>query len=170
MTVKTFAIKSGLWSQILRALDEQLDRRAAKELLLELESVPVHRSRAVRRLGCYVSRLGKPVCIRLQFAQEAELLAETFLHEVAHACDHLSRKGRGKYSRAHGPQWCRWALALGIEPQVTGRSEQLDSLYAERLKVVAVCSRCGFELRRLRRLNRRGKYLHRECGGRLKPV
>lgn len=165
MTVRTLAQELDVWGQVEAAVLVRLSARAGRKLLLRLGSIPIQRSRAVRRLGSYVSRAGSPVCIRLQFAQEDELLVETFLHEVAHACDHLSRKRWGTYRQAHGSSWRAWALELGIAPQVKGRSEKLDRLYHERLKVVAVCTRCGFELRRLRRLNRQHSYTHTACGG-----
>lgn len=165
MTVKSLAQRLQLWESIQAAVTETLTLRAGRKLLWRLGEIPIQRSRALRRLGSYVSRSGHPICIRLQFAQEEALLADTFLHEVAHACDHLSRKRWGAYRQAHGPSWQAWALALGIQPQARGRSEELERLYQERLKVVAVCSRCGFELRRLRRLNRRHSYVHKTCGG-----
>lgn len=168
MTVKSLAQKLEVWERIQAAVERQVSPRAGRKLLPRLEGIPVRRSRALRRLGSYVSCSGSPVCIRLQFAQEEELLVETFLHEVAHACDHLSRKRWRIYRQAHGPSWRAWALALGIEPQVRGRSEELERLYRERLKVVAVCSRCGYELRRLRRLNRQHSYVHKKCGGALR--
>ncbi len=168
MTVKLLAQKLELWGSIRAAVEQRLASRPARKLLLLLEEIPIERSRALRRLGCYVSRAGSPVCIRLQFAQEPQALVETFLHEVAHACDHLSRKSWRGHRLAHGPSWRDWALGLGIQPQTQGNSEQIERLYRERLKVVAVCSRCGFELRRLRRLNRQRSYIHTACGGTLR--
>lgn len=167
MTVKSLASELSLWSRIEAAVATRLSARRAKKLLRQLADIPVQRSRAVRRLGSYVSQSGRPVCIRLQFAQEPETLSETFLHEVAHACDHLSQPFGWRPSQAHGPKWQKWAGVLGITPSASGRSAELDKLYAERLKVVAVCQRCGAELRRLRRLNPQRNYVHRTCGGHL---
>ena len=109
------------------------------------------------------------MAIRLQFAQEDGMLVETFLHELAHCLDHLTNQSGRPYRRAHGTGWRRWAEALQIAPERCGESEALQKLHASRLKVVAVCKRCGFELRRVRRLPRRRRYSHVECGGVFRP-
>jgi len=146
-------------------------RQNADPAILSLVfGLPLRKSRAVRRLGSYVARSGVPIEIRLQFSQEEELLIETFLHELAHCLDHLSNQAGQPYRKAHGPGWRNWAVALGIEPSRCGESRVLRDLVESRLKVVAVCIDCGYELRRLRKLPRRRRYIHPQCGGRLKPV
>lgn len=159
-----------LSEQVRNALPRVVGARAAEPLWQRIADLPVRSSRATRTLGSYVFRAGTPLCIRLQFSQEAEQLQETFLHELAHLCDHLTRPEGGTYRRAHGPGWKRWALALGADGQVRARSETLSELYRERLKPVAVCRRCGAIVQRLRRLNRGRKYYHRNCGGRIRPL
>ena len=170
MTVIDLACKLNLWTQITTAIDAALSAAEAGELLSRLAELPVRPSRAVRSLGTYVSRAGAPVCIRLQFAQELVSLRETFLHELAHLCDHLCNQPGKRYRRAHGPHWQQWAKLLGATPQRCGSSAALEKLYRQRLKLVAVCLQCGTEFRRTRRLNRRRKYFHSDCGGRLRPV
>ncbi len=169
MTVYDLAIKLDLWPQITSAINTAVPAASA-ELLARIAKVPVKPSWATRTLGAYVSRQGLPVCIRLQFAQEAENLRETFLHELAHLCDHLCHQPGQRYRRAHGPQWQNWAQLLGTQAQRCGKSAALEALYRQRLKLVAVCSDCGTEFRRTRRLNRRRKYFHSNCGGRLRPI
>ena len=133
-------------------------------------TLPVRRSHALKRLGSYVAHGDNPVEIRLQFVVEEEVLVDTFLHELAHCLDHLFNQPGKRYRSAHGHGWKRWAEALGIDPVRCGESTTLKRLHAERVKVVAVCKRCGFELKRLKRLPRNRRYLHPECGGRLVPV
>lgn len=167
MTVKTLAIELSLWERIITTLENRLPESESGRLLTQVGAIKIRRSRAVRSLGAYVSGPQGPLYIRLQFAQEPQSLRDTLLHEVAHACDHLCSQPGRKYRRGHGPNWRDWAEALGIRPEVSGQSDRLAQLHAEQLKVVAVCRKCGAELRRLRRLNRKGRYLHSDCGGRL---
>jgi len=167
MTVAEFIAEKKLQSRIHSACERLLTDAT---ILPRVEAVPIRKSRALRRLGSYVERDGKPREIRLQFAQEEESLVDTFLHELAHCFDHLANQSGKSYRLAHGSGWKAWAEALGIEPVRCGESRQLRSLAESRLKVVAVCERCGFELHRLRRLPRRRRYLHIQCGGRFKVI
>ncbi len=170
MTVFSLAEELGLWTMITAVIDERLDRRAATVLIARLEQLPVKRSHAVQRLGSYVAKGSEPLAIRLQFAQEPEQLRLTFLHELAHACDHLAHQNGRPYRQAHGPGWQAWMAAFGLPAERIGRSEALATLRERRLKVVAVCRRCGAEVKRLRRFDRRKRYLHTECGGKLQPT
>jgi predicted SprT family Zn-dependent metalloprotease len=169
MTVETCSVQLGLWTRIREKIEE-LAGEQASGILAQLAPLPIKSSRATRSLGCYVSQAGAPVCIRLQFVQEPDNLRQTLLHEIAHVCDHLSRQAGQRYRQAHGPNWQHWARALGAKPERLGGSENLQRLYQQRLKLVAICQRCGAELHRPRRLNRRRRYLHVNCGGRLKSV
>ena len=170
MTVQSLAVDYGVWPHVCVAIRNVLSGAKAECLLERIAVVPIRPSRAVRSFGSYAYRAGEPVCIRLQFAQEAASLTETFLHELAHLCDHLSNQPGKHYRRAHGPQWQAWAKLLGTAPDRCGKSEALAALYQHRLKLVAVCQNCGAEFRRTRRLNRRRKYYHTNCGGQLRPV
>jgi predicted SprT family Zn-dependent metalloprotease len=165
-TVQTLAEQLQLWEQIASAVTAT----GYGQILEQLARLPVKKSRATRSLGAYVSRGGDPVCIRLQFAQEEEQLKDTLLHEIAHACDHLSRRPSGAYRCAHGESWRLWASALGAAPQRCGQSDQLNALYRQRLKLVGVCQNCGTKFRRVRRLNRRRRYTHPNCGGLIIPI
>ncbi len=171
MIVKQIAAEYQLWQQIETAVNGILTGKTASVLLEKIGQIPIQKSRATRRLGAYVSLGKEPICIRLQFAQEPENLKQTFLHEVAHACDHLSRKsGRQSHRRAHGSSWKAWAKELGISPQCCGESEAVRQLHQQRLKLVAVCQKCGAEFHRVRRLNRNRTYTHNRCGGKIQPT
>ena len=171
MTVKQIADELCLWQQIEIAANNILAKKSVSALLERVASIPIHKSRATRRLGAYVSMGETPICIRLQFAQEPDNLKQTFLHEVAHACDHLSRKkGYQSYQRAHGSSWKIWAKELGISPQCRGESPAVRQLHQQRLKLVAVCQKCGAEFHRVRRLNRNRTYTHNQCGGKIQSV
>lgn len=171
MTVKQIADEFSLWQQIEVAASTILTQGSVPALLEKIATIPIHKSHATRRLGVYVSMGREPICIRLQFAQEADNLKQTFLHEVAHACDHLSRKaGLQPYRRAHGASWQTWAKELGISPQCCGESPAVRQLHQQRLKLVAICQKCGAEFHRVRCLNRNRTYTHHQCGGKIEPT
>jgi len=170
MTVIELAEQLGIAHPVAYAVRSMLSVAEAERLLQKLASLPVQRSHAVQRLGSYVSRGSEPEAIRLQFKQEEAQLCATFLHEIAHACDHLSHQSGRPYRQAHGPGWQSWMAALGQPAQSRGNSAALSALRQQRLKVVAVCRTCGAEIRRLRCLDRRKRYVHTDCGGRLQPV
>jgi predicted SprT family Zn-dependent metalloprotease len=169
LTVRELADRLALWPRIVAAVERCCDSAADNHVLDRLGRIPVHGSRATSRLGCYVFQGSNPVCIRLQFAQEAAQLAETFLHEVAHACEHLGEPRAGR-RLAHGQRWQRWALALGIPPVSRGVSATLAALHHRRRKLVAICQRCNTPIYRVRRLNRSTQYIHPACGGPLVAV
>jgi len=167
MTVQDLAGQLGLWERLQGIISaEAKDGRLAARV----GCLPVRRSNASTRLGSYLCCGGEAVSIRLQFNQERDLLAETLLHEIAHACDHLDNQNGEVYRGAHGAGWQAWMRAFGLAPRCRGRSEELTRIYRQRLKVVAVCNRCGLEIHRLRRLNSRRRYLHADCGGELLSV
>lgn len=170
LTVADCAADLDATETILSGIAALLPQAQAATLLIEVMKLPVRRSRALRSLGSYISKGGQPVCIRLQFHQEPDLLAETLLHEIAHVCDHLSNQLGRPYRQAHGHGWQTWAQAFGIRARRTGKSQVLCDIHEQRLKLVAVCLGCGLEIRRLRRLNRGTRYIHPGCGGRLQPV
>jgi predicted SprT family Zn-dependent metalloprotease len=167
VSVQQFATEIGVWEVLVAAVQASA---VSSDLLSRIACLPVRSSHATTRLGSYVSKDGQPVCIRLQMNQEADLLKETLLHEVAHACDHLDNQSGKVYRRAHGPGWQAWMHAFGVPARTTGQSEELKQLYHQRMKVVAVCRGCGAEIRRVRRLDRRRRYRHAACGGVLKRL
>lgn len=166
-TVETLCRRLQLLDRLHAGLAASVPEATRQSLLDRLLPLPVRPSHALRSLGSYVARAGQPLCIRLQFAQSPDQLQETLLHELAHACDHLTNQPGQRYRRAHGPGWQAWAKTLGIDPRRSGHCPELERLHRQRLKVVAICQRCGAEIRRTRRLPARRRYLHPECGGRI---
>ncbi|EAT16425.1 SprT-like domain-containing protein [Desulfuromonas acetoxidans] len=168
MTLYDFASRHDLWHHVEQAVVGLVSDTEA--FLSRIQSVPIKASSATRSLGCYYSRGGEPHCIRLQFAQESDALHQTFLHEVAHLCDHLMAFQGKAYRGGHGKSWQEWARALQVSAQRCGHSPAVAKLHQQRLKVVAVCERCQEPIYRLRRLPARRQYRHARCGGRLRPV
>lgn len=89
---------------------------------------------------------------------------DTFLHELAHM---LAGRGAG-----HGRCWQFIVRGLGGKAE---RCHEYAALRSRKLRVVAVCGKCGVELRRRRKLprNRGQQWVHlpkRECGGRFEDV
>lgn len=171
LTVELLARQSGVWEAFADGIATQLGSAGAAELMERLGKLSVRTSRATGLLGSYVHRGGEPLYIRLQPLQEPELLRTTLLHELAHACEHLTAPQPHRHRCGHGPIWRAWALAFGIAPQRRGHSTALNTLRQNRLKPVAVCERCGCIFRRLRRLPARRSWVHPECGnGRVVPI
>jgi hypothetical protein len=165
------ARQSGVWETFATGIASHLGAAGAAELMERLGGLPVRASRATGLLGSYAHRGGEPLCIRLQPLQEPELLRTTLLHELAHACEHLTAPRPHRHRCGHGPTWRAWALAFGIVPQRRGHSAALNALRQTRLKPVAVCERCGCIFHRLRRLPARRSWVHPECGnGRVVPI
>lgn len=169
MTTRQLAEDLDLWQRVENGIATRCCTESGQRLLRQIGAIPVQPSRATTRLGSYVFRGMQAVCIRLQFAQDQEILRLTLLHEIAHACDHLQATGLRR-RLAHGESWQQWAQALGIDPVAGGACHAVSTLHQRRKKLVAVCSKCGAEIYRVRRLNRRYQYVHPACGGRLEPV
>ena len=170
-TVRSHALELGVWEAFVTGVFGRLNPAGAALLTARLGELPVRPSRATGLLGSYAHRGGEPLCIRLQPLQEPALLRSTLLHELAHACEHLTASHPRRHRCTHGPAWRAWALAFGIAPQRSGQSAALHTLRQERLKPVAVCERCGCVFHRLRRLPVRRNWVHPECGnGRVVPV
>lgn len=164
-TVRALAEQLQVWSRFEAGVSSRLGTAEGAALLEQLASLPVRPSRSVRMLGAYIYRGDTPVAIRIQFAQEEVVMAETLLHELAHACNHLHPPAGRTARQTHGASWQGWARAFGIAPSRKGCSEAIDQLYASRLKVVAVCKKCGAEFRRLRKMAAGRSYIHPGCGG-----
>lgn len=170
-TVRVIADELDVWETFTAGVASCLAFVEAAALMERVGHLPVKASHAVGSLGSYVHRGGEPLCIRLQPRQEPELMRTTLLHELAHACEHLTSPQPHRHRCSHGSSWKRWALAFDIAPQRSGRSSALNNLRQERLKPVAVCERCGCVFQRLRRLPARRSWVHPECGnGRVVPL
>jgi hypothetical protein len=91
-----------------------------------------------------------------------ELYREVLGHEAAHAMTPGAN---------HDYRWARACRALG-GPTRTRIPYQLAEAAGMRreFKVVAVCQRCNYELRKARRLNPRKGFYHVKCGGTFAPT
>lgn len=170
-TVRVIADEFDVWETFAAGVASRLASVEAVALMERIGHLPVKASHAVGLLGSYVHRGGEPLCIRLQPRQEPELIRTTLLHELAHACEHLTSPQPHRHRCSHGLSWKLWTLAFDIAPQRSGKSFALNNLRQERLKPVAVCERCGCVFQRLRRLPARRSWVHPECGnGRVVPL
>lgn len=134
-----------------------------------LEEWTVRPSRAVTRFGSISSATKTLWLTSLDCSPRAR--RDTILHEVAHVLTGALVAKREN----HGPRWRKIAVALGAEPTPSGSDPRFraasQALRETRLKVVARCSRCGFEIKRMRRTQRNWRrFLHLRCGGRFWPV
>ena len=96
---------------------------------------------------------------------------DTILHEVAHVLTGALVAKREN----HGPKWRKIAKAVGAVPARSASDPRFraasEALRATRSKGVARCSRCGFEVKRMRPSRRDWRrLLHLRCGGRFGPV
>jgi SprT protein len=92
-----------------------------------------------------------------------EAVRETLLHEYAHL---LAVHRDGKRAANHGEFWRTAMRDLGLEPQVRHSYEVERNV--PRQRVTYVCLRCGKPFVRARRLPKRQRYVHRDCGGDLR--
>lgn len=84
----------------------------------------------------------------------------TLRHEYAHL---LAYSRHGRQGIGHGKPWRQAMVELGLVPEVRHTYEVQRN--EKRQQVVYQCSRCGFELVKARRFQKRVRYLHRDCGG-----
>ena len=173
--LRGFLEVEGLWPSVetgLRSVASEFGRRdsefvAAAEIVFSRWKV--RPSRSVTRFGSVTPRTRTMRITALDCSRDAR--RDTILHEVAHVLAGELLAAREN----HGPKWQTIARALGARPERTGRDARFrvssDALREQRLKVVARCDRCQFEIRRMRRSQRDWRrFLHRDCGGRLHPI
>ena len=92
-----------------------------------------------------------------------EQVRETLLHEYAHL---LAVKRHGPKAGNHGAPWQQAMLDLGLKPIV--RHTMAVERNVPRQRVTYLCLRCGKLIVRNRRLPKRRKYVHLDCGGDLR--
>jgi predicted SprT family Zn-dependent metalloprotease len=171
MNTETLATRVGAdWNDIARKLGAKgLDASQIESV----RTVPAAiNNRLTRSLGrVKVSRATGPKAIELSgqlvARGEASEIVAVFLHEVAHLAAGFLQLPTGRWESAHGYIWQGFARALGVSTSASAET----SYTVERpgLKTVAICSACGFELQKTRRLNRRRTYSHKRCGGTFNP-
>ena len=93
-----------------------------------------------------------------------ERLENTLKHEYAHLLA-VSRHGM-KAGAGHGQAWRQAMRDLGLKPTVHHNYEVQRN--STRQKVVYRCMKCGTQVDRARRLPRRRRYVHANCGGALR--
>jgi len=98
---------------------------------------------------------------------DPEQMKKTLAHEVAHVIAGLH----------HGHNWVWKAIArgLGDDGERCTTVQAASAIGIERAphrepRTVATCERCGFEIKRRKRLSRNRTYTHPRCGGNIKPV
>ncbi|HMS55672.1 MAG TPA: SprT-like domain-containing protein [Fimbriimonadaceae bacterium] len=88
-----------------------------------------------------------------------EQLRDTLVHEYAHL---LAVSRHGRKAANHGEHWQQAMRDLGAEPKRThGYAVSRNQRHQE---VVYRCKGCGAEIVTKRLLNRKRRYLHRDCG------
>jgi hypothetical protein len=162
ITVETMAARLGV-----RLPDEM-----PKEVLSVLVSVnPRYR----RKLGyCSWRRdltTGEIVFVRIQLhpllESEPELLEVTFRHEVAHAWAVYA----GHHDAGHGPIWKHYARLMGLHnPSAFNGTEAAHRVGQHHCKTVATCTKCGYEIKRVRAWTARRPHRHIKCGGLIQKV
>jgi SprT protein len=93
----------------------------------------------------------------------AEAVEDTLMHEYAHL---LAFERGGRRGAGHGAYWQRAMTELGQVPKVRHSYEVTRN--TKRQEVGYQCIRCGKTILRSRRLPRRGRYVHVDCGGDLR--
>ncbi len=88
---------------------------------------------------------------------------DTLVHEFAHL---LAVLRHGLKAAGHGEPWQQAMRDLGQEPKV--RHTYPVERNVARQKVTYLCIRCGKQVVRARRLPRRRRYVHANCGGDLR--
>jgi SprT protein len=95
--------------------------------------------------------------------QDEQQLKDTLVHEYAHLLAYVrhGRKGVG-----HGPPWKQAMTDLGAPPKVRHNYEVQRN--ERRQEVAYQCQKCGALLMRSRKLPKRRRYVHINCGGPIK--
>lgn len=139
------------------------------ELPEHLHPMPVYLNpRLKTSFGRYVQRgyswdLKTFVELKPETLLRAELHRDVVAHEAAHAVV--------GFRAGHNYHWQAWCLKLGGTGRAKLDLKEVAGLVAEKhLKVVALCTRCAFELRKARPLNPARIYGHRGCGGRFLSI
>ena len=95
--------------------------------------------------------------------KDEKAVLDTLLHEYAHL---LAVARHGPSAAGHGPAWKQAMADLGQEPKVRHNYEVERNV--TRQAVTYLCVRCGTHVVRARRLPKRRRYVHANCGGDLR--
>ncbi len=107
------------------------------------------------------------IALSLRVLLDEESLRATLTHEYAHLLAYLRH---GQKGAGHGEPWRQAMRDLGETPKVRHNYEVERN--TPRQQVTYNCLRCGKAIIRARRLPKRRKYIHANCGGdlRLKSI
>ena len=95
--------------------------------------------------------------------KDEQSVLDTLVHEYAHL---LAVSRQGPKAAGHGEPWRKAMRDLGEEPKV--RHNYPVERNVSRQQVTYVCKRCGKPIVRARRLPKRRRYVHANCGGDLR--
>lgn len=95
--------------------------------------------------------------------KDEKAVLDTLLHEYAHL---LAVARHGVAAAGHGPAWRQAMHDLGQEPKVRHNYEVERNV--TRQAVTYLCVKCGLQITRARRLPKRRRYVHANCGGDLR--
>jgi len=90
-------------------------------------------------------------------------LRDTLVHEYAHL---LAYQRHGRRGVGHGAPWKQAMFDLGAAPKV--RHDYEVQRNSRRQEVAYQCQRCGALVLRSRKLPKRRRYIHTDCGGTIK--
>jgi predicted SprT family Zn-dependent metalloprotease len=99
---------------------------------------------------------------RLILTDEARV-RDTLTHEYAHL---LAVHRKGPKAACHGVSWAGAMLEMGAEPRVRHNYEVRRN--RRHMEVVYLCAKCGTRIVRPKRLPRKRRYLHVNCGGEIR--
>ena len=105
----------------------------------------------------------KEIVLSTLVLDSQERLENTLLHEYAHL---LAVERHGMKGAGHGHAWRQAMRELGLKPEVHHCYEVQRN--NTRQKVVYRCMRCGKPIDRSRRLPKRRRFVHANCGGALR--
>lgn len=125
--------------------------------------VPLLRWKGYRvTAGLAYYRIGE-IGLSTRVLKDEKAVVETLVHEYAHL---LAVARHGLRAAGHGAAWQKAMRDLGQEPKV--RHNYAVERNVARQSVTYVCVRCGKQVVRSRRLPKRRRYVHANCGGDLR--
>lgn len=92
---------------------------------------------------------------------DEERMRGTLIHEFAHL---LAIARHGRKAAGHGERWRQAMRDLGAEPEVYHRFPETKR-NQRRQQVTYTCAKCRAVITRARRLPRKGRFVHANCGG-----
>jgi SprT protein len=154
-------VSTGSHAEALRGIAEERLKQLCEEFPLGYVPQLVWKGYRVTA-GLAYYRTGV-IGLSTRVLKDEQAVVDTLIHEYAHL---LAVVRHGQRAAGHGPAWQRAMMDLGQEPRVR-HSYEVERNIA-RQSVTYVCLRCGRSVVRHRRLPRRRRYVHANCGGDLR--